>query len=94
MVIFGHYLPQAQHVGLFPIAGTLIGGITGWLAAAPGAVLPAAARGAIVACVCGIVGSMVSSLLGDVPVSNFIVAGGATLFAGAIGGMIRSRVGR
>jgi hypothetical protein len=94
MVIFGHYVPQAQQVGLFPIAGTLIGGIAGWLAANPGAVLPAVGRGASVACGCGIVGSLVSSLLGDVPVSNLIVAGGATLVAGAIGGVIRSRVGR
>ena len=94
MVVFGHYVPQAMQVGLFPIAGTLIGGVTGWLAADVGAALPAATRGAILACVCGIVGSLVSSLLGDVPVSNVIVAGGATLLAGAIGGMIRSRVGR
>jgi|HubBroStandDraft_6_1064221.scaffolds.fasta_scaffold257426_2 hypothetical protein len=94
MVVFGHYVPQAQQVGLFPIAGTLIGGITGWLAAYAGAVTPATARGASIACVCGIVGSLVSSRLGDVPVSNFLLAGGATLVAGAIGGIIRSRVGR
>lgn len=94
MVVFGHFVPQAQQVGLFPIAGTLIGGVTGWLAADAGAATPAAARAASVACVCGIVGSLVSSLLRDVPVSNFIVAGGATLIAGAIGGVMRSRVGR
>jgi hypothetical protein len=94
MVVLGHYVPQAQQLGLFPIAGTLIGGVTGWLATYAGHLAPAAARGAGVACVCGIVGSLVSTLLGDVPVSNFIVAGGATLVAGAIGGVLRSRVGR
>jgi len=44
MVVFGHFVPQAQQVGLFPIAGTLIGGVTGWLAADAGAATPAAAR--------------------------------------------------
>jgi uncharacterized membrane protein YeaQ/YmgE (transglycosylase-associated protein family) len=94
MVVFGHCEPAAQQMGLFPVAGTIIGAITGWLAVYPGALVPAGARGAAVACVCGIVGSLVSTFLGDVPMSNLVVAGGATLVAGAIGGLIRSRFGR
>jgi hypothetical protein len=94
MVVLGHYLPHAQQAGLFPIAGTLIGAITGWLAAHRGPLAPAAARAGCLACLCGIAGSLVSTALGDVPLSNFIIAGVATLVAGAIGGMIRSRIGR
>ncbi|MBM3771540.1 MAG: hypothetical protein FJW27_09720 [Acidimicrobiia bacterium] len=32
MVVVGHFVPSLQQMGLFPIAGTLIGLFTGWLA--------------------------------------------------------------
>jgi uncharacterized membrane protein YeaQ/YmgE (transglycosylase-associated protein family) len=94
MVLIGHLAPAAQQDGLFPIVGTLIGGITGWLAAPAATTGSAIGRGAAVACLAGIIGSLVSTTLGDVPVSNAAIAGAATLVAGAIGALIRQKAAR
>ena len=92
MVVVGHFVPSLQAMGLFPIAGTLIGGVTGWLAAkGPGAVGAAAGTGAVAGGVAGAIGSLVSTALGDVPLANIAIAGGATVVSGAIGAVL-SRV--
>jgi hypothetical protein len=91
MVIIGHFIPAAQHAGLFPVVGTLIGLLTGWLSG-PGATNASAiGAGAVTGCVAGVIGSLISTSLGDVPLGNLVVAGGATLVAGAIGALIRRR---
>ena len=87
MVVVGHFAPALQQAGLFPIGGTLIGAITGWLAgrATPGAIGAKAGSGAVAGGVAGALGSLVSTALGDVPLANVAIAGGSTLVTGAIG---------
>ena len=96
MVVVGHFFPALQAAGLFPIAGTLIGGITGWLAGAgtPGAMGAKAGNGAMAGGVAGAIGSLVSTALGDVPLSNIAIAGGSTLVTGAIGALLSGALGR
>ncbi|HEV8019154.1 MAG TPA: hypothetical protein VGP32_11415 [Steroidobacteraceae bacterium] len=94
MVVLGHFAPGAQQVGLFPIVGTLIGVVTGWLSGSAGTVSRAAGRGAAAAGIAGVLGSLVSTALGDVPLGNFVIAGTSTLVAGAVGALIRRRMGR
>jgi hypothetical protein len=92
MVVLGHFAPGAQQVGLFPIVGTLIGVVTGWLSGSAGTVSRAAGRGAAAAGIAGVLGSLVSTALGDVPLGNFVIAGTSTLVAGAVGALIRRRM--
>jgi hypothetical protein len=63
MVLIGHFAPAAQQAGLFPIAGTVIGALTGWLAAA-GAASAAAAAGSTLA---GALAAPLRRGLGQVP---------------------------
>ncbi len=95
MVVVGHFFPALQAAGLFPIAGTLIGGITGWLAGAgtPGTMGAKAGTGAIAGGIAGALGSLVSTALGDVPLSNIAIAGGSTLVTGAIGAVLGRAIG-
>jgi len=79
MVVIGHLVPVLQERGLFPIAGTLIGAITGWLAGRATAGGMGAKAG--------------SGALGDVPLANIAIAGGSTLVTGAIGAAL-SALGR
>ena len=87
MVVIGHLAPALQEMGLFPIAGTLIGGVTGWLASTgtAGAMGAKVGSGALAGGVAGAIGSLVSTALGDVPLGNIAIAGGSTLVTGAIG---------
>jgi len=91
MVLLGNFVPSLQAAGLFPIAGTAIGVLTGWLA---GRGMPAASTGvrassgAVAGAGAGILGSLVSTALGDVPMNNVMIAGGSTLVAGGIGGIL------
>lgn len=97
MVVIGHFVPSLQAANLFPIGGTLIGLVTGWLAGkdTPGAGLgKLAANGGIAGGVAGVIGSLVSTGLGDVPLANAGIAGGSTLVAGAIGGIINQFLGK
>jgi len=95
MVVVGHFLPAAQAAGLYPIAGTLIGGITGWLAsrATAGTMGAKVGTGAIAGGVAGAIGSLVSTALGDVPLGNIAIAGGSTLVTGAIGAALAKTFG-
>ncbi len=97
MVVLGHFMPGLQAAGLFPIGGTLIGLVTGWLAGrgAWGSGLgKLAANGGIAGAVAGVLGSLVSTGLGDVPLSNAGIAGASTLVAGAIGGILNQVTGK
>ncbi len=91
MVVVGHFMSPEQQGMLFPIAGTAIGVITGWLSAGGTRAMPlgsTAAQGAIAGGVAGVLGSLVSTALGDVPLGNMAIAGGSTFVAGAIGAAI------
>jgi hypothetical protein len=92
MVVVGHFAPALAEAGLFPIGGTLIGLVTGWLAGS-GAARPstgaAAVTGGVAGGVAGVLGSLVSTALGDVPFSNIAIAGGSTFVTGAIGAVVR-----
>lgn len=97
MVVIGHFLPPAQQAGWFPIAGSLIGVFTGWLAGKglPGAAMgKLAANGGLAGAGAGILGSLVSTALGDVPIGNVGIAGGSTLVMGAIGAILTRFVGQ
>jgi hypothetical protein len=94
MVVIGHFVPALMEAGLFPIGGTLIGLVTGWLAGsgpAKSSTGAAAVSGGVAGGVAGVLGSLVSTALGDVPFSNIAIAGGSTFVTGAIGGFLRSR---
>lgn len=94
MVVVGHYAPALAEAGLFPIGGTLIGFVTGWLAGAGGTKTSAgqtALTGGVAGGVAGVLGSLVSTALGDVPFSNIAIAGVSTFVAGAIGAFLRAR---
>lgn len=96
MVVVGHFVPALAEAGLFPIAGTLIGLVTGWLAGAGRTRATAgvtAANGGVAGGVAGVLGSLVSTALGDVPLSNVAIAGGSTFVTGAIGAFLRRRRG-
>jgi hypothetical protein len=92
MVVVGHFAPALAAAGLFPIGGTLIGLVTGWLAATGTATTSKSAsalNGGIAGGVAGVLGSLVSTALGDVPLSNIAIAGVSTFVTGAIGAAIR-----
>jgi hypothetical protein len=98
MVVIGHYVPSLQAAGLFPIGGTLIGLVTGFLAGkgapATDSMGTLARNSGIAAAVAGSLGSLVSTALGDVPLANIALAGGSTLVTGALGGMLTRVFGR
>ena len=90
MVVIGHYLPLEHQAWWFPAIGTLLGGVTGWLAGnGPVAMGARAGNGAVAGGVAGVLGSLVSTALGDAPLSNIAIAGGSTLVTGAIGAVLR-----
>ena len=95
MVVVGYFFPALQEAGLFPIVGTLLGGITGWLAsrATAGTMGAKVGTGAIAGGVAGAIGSLVSTALGDVPLGNIAIAGGSTLVTGAIGAALAKTFG-
>ena len=90
MVVVGHYLPLEQQAWWFPVVGTALGGVTGWLAGGgPGATGAKAGSGAVAGGLAGVLGSLVSTALGDAPLGNVAIAGGSTLVSGAIGAVLR-----
>ena len=92
MVVLGHYVPAIAQS--YPIVGTLIGGITGFLfgkwAGRPGRGA-SASGGALAGGVAGLLGSAVSYGLGDVPGQTIGVATLSTIVAGLIGGAVGHR---
>lgn len=89
MVVVGHALPLEHQSWWFPAVGTLLGGVTGWLAASHGAAGARAGRGAAAGGIAGVLGSLVSTALGDAPLANAAIAGTATVVSGAIGAALR-----
>jgi hypothetical protein len=94
MVVVGHFFPGLQAAGLFPIAGSLIGLFTGWLTAPAGAATAVAVRGAVAGGVAGAIGSLVSTALGDVPLMNVAIAAVSTFVTGALGALLRRKLGQ
>lgn len=88
MVVCGHYVPQVA--SLFPIVGTAIGGVAGWFATRGNAASlgSAAGVGAGAGVISGVIGTLISVALGDVPMSTVAIAGASTAVLGAIGGMV------
>jgi len=89
MVVCGHYVPQIA--ACFPIVGTLIGGVTGWLATSTSPRLTtgaAAGSGLASGVIAGTLGTLVSVWLGDVPMSTVGIAAGSTAVLGAVGGLL------
>lgn len=92
MVVIGHFLSPDQQSLLFPIVGTLLGGVTGWMAGPSSPTASGrAANGAVTGGVAGALGSLMSTSLGDAPLSNIAIAGGATVVSGAVGALLRRR---
>jgi hypothetical protein len=97
MILVGQFVPSLRAGMLYPVAGTLIGLVTGWLSGKdnPAAGLgKLAANGGIAGAGAGILGSLVSTALGQVPLDNAVVAGGSTLVSGAIGGILNQFLGK
>jgi hypothetical protein len=94
MVIAGHYSPAIAQ--LFPIAGTGIGGIAGVLAALGGQQRAgtAAKNGVLAGGVGGLIGTIVSYFLGDIPAFTIGVGTGAAGVAGAFGALAGRLIGR
>ena len=94
MVVVGHYVPQLAT--LFPVAGTGIGAIAGLLNglwsqhASP---TSAAGSGAVAGGAGGLIGTLVSHLLGDVPMSTLAIGTGSTAVAGLVGSLIGKFLG-
>ncbi len=94
MVVVGHYVPQIAN--LFPVLGTGIGGVAGILNGLWGrgaSMQSAAGGGAVAGGAGGLIGTLVSSLLGDVPMSTVAIGTGSTAVAGAIGGVLGKFLG-
>lgn len=89
MVMIGHVLPSEHQAWWFPAVGTLLGGVTGWFSAGAGPTGARAGRGAAAGGIAGVLGSLVSTALGDVPLMNAAIAGTATVVSGAIGAALR-----
>jgi hypothetical protein len=94
MVVVGHYVPQVA--SLFPVAGTGIGGIAGLLNglwSANSSQQAAAGGGAVAGGAGGLLGTILSNVLGDVPASTIAIGTGSTAVAGVIGGLIGKFLG-
>jgi hypothetical protein len=94
MVVVGHFVPQVANV--FPIAGTGIGGLAGLLNgmwSRNAGLGSAAVGGAVAGGAGGAIGTLVSSLMGDVPMSTLGIGTGSTAAAGLLGGLIGKFMG-
>ena len=97
MVVVGHLVPSLQDQGLFPIGGTAIGALVGFRFAKKTAGAPMGitlSGGAIAAGLGGLLGALVSHLLGDVPFNTLAIAGGSTAVAGLVAGFVGWLTGR
>jgi len=94
MVVVGHYVPSVAR--FFPIAGTGIGGIAGLLNglwSGNASQTAAAGGGAVAGGAGGLVGTLLSHVLGDVPTSTIAVGTGSTAVAGVVGAVIGKLLG-
>ncbi len=89
MVVSGHFSPAIA--GLFPMVGTGLGGVAGLLAgmwATHQSAGRSAGAGVLAGGAGALIGTIISFLLGDVPVSIVAIGTGASAGAGAIGGLV------
>jgi hypothetical protein len=96
MILIGHLSPGLLQGNFFPIVGTALGGVTGYLYgiwAKGGGMGANAIGGAIAGGIAGVVGSAVSAGLGDVPLATIGIAGASTVVTGAIGGVLGKVLG-
>jgi len=96
MILIGHLSPGLLQGNFFPITGTFLGGVTGFLCgrwAAGGRMGQNAAAGATAGGIAGVLGAAVSAALGDVPLSTIGIAGASTVVTGAIGGVLGKALG-
>ncbi len=94
MVLLGDNM--ASVANLFPVLGTAIGGLGGFLFSRWSPDAPQGKRltgGVIAGGVSGLLGTIVSVALGTVPVSTIAVGTGSSGVAGAIGGYLAKMVG-
>jgi hypothetical protein len=92
MVVLGHFVPPIA--ASFPIIGTAIGALTGFLFARWGGRptrLGSATGGALAGGVAGMLGSVISLALGDVLFDTVGVATISTVVAGLLGGAVGHR---
>ena len=94
MVVAGHYVPSIQP--LFPIVGTGIGGVAGVLTALGGKQSGGAAakNGVLAGGLGGLIGTVVSYFLGDIPAFTIGVGTGASGVAGALGALVTRLIGQ
>lgn len=89
MVVVGHFVPAVA--SSFPVVGTGIGAVTGYLFSKWGGRptrMASASGGALAGGVAGMLGTVLSAALGDVPMSTIGVATISTVVAGVLGGAV------
>jgi hypothetical protein len=89
LVLFGLGLPSLQQANLYPIVGTLLAVLAGYLFArwAPGAALaPALVGGALAAGISSFLGVLLAALTGPADLFTVLVATVTGGIAGAVGG--------
>lgn len=92
MVLIGHFVPAVA--ASFPIVGTAIGAVTGFLFSRWGGRptrMASASGGALAGGVAGMLGTIVSAALGDVPLATVGVATVSTVVSGLLGAAVGHR---
>lgn len=92
MVIIGHFVPSVA--ASFPIVGTAIGAVTGFLFSRWGGRptrMASASGGALAGGVAGMLGTIISAALGDVPLATVGVATVSTVVSGLLGAAVGHR---
>lgn len=87
VVVLGHLMPSLQDRGLFPFGWSAIGALVGFRFARKTAGAPMGitlSGGAIASGIGGMLGALVSHLLGDVSFNTIAIAGGSTAMAGLV----------
>jgi len=97
MILVGHLAPALLFGSFFPIVGTGIGGVTGFLYGKwvmDGSRWRTTVRSAESGLIAGVIGSATSAGLGDVPMGTILTAGVATFVAGGLGGSLGHALAR
>src|SRR5690606_2864402 len=89
VVVVGHFVPAVA--SSFPVVGTGIGAVTGYLFSKWGGRptrMASASGGALAGGVAGMLGTVLAAAQGDVPMSTIGVATISTVVAGVLGGAV------
>ena len=92
MVILGHFVPAIA--SSYPITGTAIGAVTGFLFAKWGGRstrMASGSGGALAGGVAGLLGTIISAALGDVPIGTVGIATISTVISGFLGAAVGHR---